>query len=216
MRALIAAIFLGLQLLLVSCHASPDVRDVTQIDTVEIIRNIRCETREAVSAYPPDHWVHETAIAYGFTFNALEKNGLSGGIGFTFPVSPAGKWILGIDAGVARHREGESVVDMAEVLVNLKGVDCSAPSSPAPRNSSRGSTASRWPAAATWPRNNGAKSRSYDVTGRVRAQLLGRPRSPRHQGAAPAPASSATDRGRSRTAAAARRPRSAARRRCES
>ena len=131
MRALIAVFFLGLQLLLVSCHTSPDVRDVTQIDTVEIIRNIRCETREAVSAYPPDHWVHETAIAYGFTFNALEKNGLSGGIGFTFPVSPAGKWILGMDAGVARHREGESVVDMAEILANLKGVDCSAPSSPA-------------------------------------------------------------------------------------
>lgn len=131
MRAFVAVTLLGLQLLLVSCHASPDVRDVTQIDTIDIIRNIRCETREAVAAYPPDHWVHGTAIAYGFTFNAIEKNGFGGGIGFTFPVSPAGKWVLGADAGIARHREGESVVDMGEILANLTSLDCAAPSGPA-------------------------------------------------------------------------------------
>lgn len=121
----------GAPLLLAGCNASPDVRDVTQIDTVEIIRNIRCETRNAVASYPPDHWIHETAIAYGFTFNALERNGLSGGLGFAFPVQPAGKWILGLDAGVARHREGESVVDMGEILGNLRTLDCSMPSAPA-------------------------------------------------------------------------------------
>jgi hypothetical protein len=114
-----------------ACNASPDVRDVTQIDTVDIIRNIRCETRNAVASYPPGHWIHETAIAYGFTFNAVERNGLSGGLGFAFPVAPAGKWILGLDAGVSRHREGESVVDMGEVLGNLKTLDCSTPYTPA-------------------------------------------------------------------------------------
>jgi hypothetical protein len=131
MRRFLAFIVTWPALLLAACNTSPDVRDVTQIDTVEIIRNIRCETRNAVESYPPGHWIHETAIAYGFTFNALERNGLSGGLGFTFPVQPAGKWILGLDAGVSRHREGESVVDMAEVLGNLRTLDCSAPSAPA-------------------------------------------------------------------------------------
>ena len=84
-----------------------------------------------MESYPPGHWIHETAIAYGFTFNALERNGLSGGLGFAFPVQPAGKWILGLDAGVSRHREGESVVDMGEVLGNLRTLDCSTPSAPA-------------------------------------------------------------------------------------
>lgn len=131
MYRFLAATLVGAPLLLAGCNASPDVRDVTQIDTVEIIRNIRCETRNAVASYPPGHWIHDTAIAYGFTFNALERNGLSGGIGFAFPVQPAGKWILGLDAGVARHREGESVVDMGEILGNLRTLDCSMPSAPA-------------------------------------------------------------------------------------
>ena len=121
----ILLLVIGLTALQTGCTVSPDVRDVTQIDTLEIIRNIRCETREAVLDYPSDHWLHSAAIAYGFTFNALEKNGLSGGLGFTFPVMPAGKWILGIDAGVSRHREGESVVDLGEILGNLNEADCS-------------------------------------------------------------------------------------------
>jgi hypothetical protein len=131
MRGFLAVILAGVPLLLGACNTSPDVRDVTQIDTVEIIRNIRCETSNAVASYPPDHWIHESAIAYGFTFNAIERNGLSGGLAFAFPVSPAGKWILGLDAGLSRHREGESVVDMGEVLGNLKNLDCSMPSNPA-------------------------------------------------------------------------------------
>lgn len=131
MRRFPVVILAVVLLFLGACNASPDVRDVTQIDTVDIIRNIRCETRNAVASYPPGHWIHETAIAYGFTFNAVERNGLSGGLGFAFPVAPAGKWILGLDAGVSRHREGESVVDMGEVLDNLKTLDCSAPYTPA-------------------------------------------------------------------------------------
>jgi hypothetical protein len=112
--------------LLGACATSPDVRDVTNIDTVEIIRNIRCEARTALGVYPPGHWVHSAAIAYGFTFNAVERNNLSAGLGFTFPVLPAGRWILGLDAGVSRYREGENVVDLGEILSNLGSLDGSA------------------------------------------------------------------------------------------
>jgi hypothetical protein len=116
--------------LLAACHTSPDVRDVTNIDTVDIIRNVRCEVRDAVLTYDRGHWIHRTAIAYGFTFNALEKNGLTGSLMFAFPVMPAGKWVLGLDGGVSRHREGESVVDLGEIIGNLKALDCVARPSP--------------------------------------------------------------------------------------
>jgi hypothetical protein len=115
----------GMLVFLAGCHTSPDVRDVAQIDTVEIIRNIRCEVRDAVATYDSKHWINTAAIAYGFTFNALEKNGIAGGLTFTFPVMPAGKWVLGLDAGVSRHREGENVVDLGEILGNLDELDCS-------------------------------------------------------------------------------------------
>jgi hypothetical protein len=122
----------GMQVFLTGCHTSPDVRDVVPIDTVEIIRNIRCEVRDAVVTYDSNHWIHTAAIAYGFTFNALEKNGIAGGLTFTFPVMPAGKWVLGLDAGVSRHREGENVVDLGEILGNLDQLDCASRPADAP------------------------------------------------------------------------------------
>jgi hypothetical protein len=110
-------------LVLASCHASPDIRDVTRIDTVEIIRNVRCEAKDALAAYPPSHWVHRAAIAYGFNFDAIERNGLAAGLTFGFPITN-GRWVLGVDGGVAKHRQGTNVVDIGEVLGNLSRLDC--------------------------------------------------------------------------------------------
>ena len=132
--AFLRSILAGVPLLLGACNTSPDLRDVTQIDTVEIIRNIRCETSNAVASYPPGIGSTRPPSPMASPSTRSSAMGLPAVLLSHFRCAGR-KWILGLYAGVSRHREGESVVDMGEILGNLKTLDCSMP--PIPRTAIR-------------------------------------------------------------------------------
>ena len=108
----------------VACTRVPDQSDVTRVDTLDIIRNIRCETKDALFAYPRSRSIDRSLISYSFEFASSEINTLSGGSTLLIPLT-AGTFTLGLDAGVVRRRDGEQVINFQEDLGNLRTLDCS-------------------------------------------------------------------------------------------
>jgi hypothetical protein len=113
-----AAIALG------SCSSLPEQSEMTGVDIVDIIQNVRCELKEAIAKYPATHPINGMYIGYGFTFTSLEENVESGAGTFVIPIAH-GTFKIGFDAGETAHREGEKTIDLAEQISNVRKLDCS-------------------------------------------------------------------------------------------
>jgi hypothetical protein len=124
MRRVFVALVVSVQIGLVSCSLAPDQSDVTRVDTMDIVHNIRCETKEALLAYPPDHWVHRATVAYAFEFRSVENNGLGGGASIVVPITN-GAFTLDVIGAVQKQREGEHRLTLGEPFFNLHNLDCS-------------------------------------------------------------------------------------------
>ncbi|MGD9827873.1 MAG: hypothetical protein AB7U66_03995, partial [Hyphomicrobiaceae bacterium] len=79
MRQYFASMGLLAGLVLASgCSRIPDQFDVTRVEVMEIVRNIRCEVKRVASDYPGNHWMHGIPISYDFEFTTIEDNDNSG------------------------------------------------------------------------------------------------------------------------------------------
>lgn len=122
MRKLGTSIFLGLSL--ASCTSVPDQQDLTRVDVRDIVRNIRCETKQAVLAYPKTHWINGIAIAYGFSFQSVENNSATATAEIVVPISGGTFTLGGLKLGTNKTRDVTNTVDLAEPLGNLRDLDC--------------------------------------------------------------------------------------------
>ncbi len=92
---------------------------------VDIIKNVRCELKDALNRYPEADPINKWVIAYAFTFTAVEDNRANGAADFTIPIAH-GSFRIGFDAGTVRHREGEKQITLAERIGNVRKLDCTA------------------------------------------------------------------------------------------
>src|SRR5262245_25485749 len=69
-----------------ACSSVRDQYEVTQVDTLAIIKRVRCETAEAVLQYEKSHWINRIAIGYGFDFQSIENNAASMGLARLTPI----------------------------------------------------------------------------------------------------------------------------------
>jgi hypothetical protein len=109
---------------LASCSSLPEQSEMTGVDIVDIIMNVRCELKDAIAHYPASHPINKMFIGYGFTFTSLEDNVEAGAGSLVIPIAH-GNFTIGFDAGESRHREGEKTIDLAEQIGNVRTLDCS-------------------------------------------------------------------------------------------
>lgn len=124
MRLYFFAALAGVSVFSVGCSTLPEQRDLTHVDTLEIIERVRCETREAVLKYGKAHWINQVAIGYGYDFDATEDNALLASSTFVWPIHLGVVGLSGT-AGAARQRDIDNKTNIAEVLGNLRKLDCS-------------------------------------------------------------------------------------------
>lgn len=115
-----AALVLGL----FGCSSLPDQSQMTGVDIVDIIQNVRCELKEVISAYPENASINRMIIAYNFDFTSLEENIVAGGATFAIPMAH-GTFRIGFDANETKHREGERTINLSEEIGNVRKLNCS-------------------------------------------------------------------------------------------
>jgi hypothetical protein len=109
---------------LFGCSSLPDQSEMTGVDIVDIIQNVRCELKEAISAYPANAPINHMLIAYNFDFTSFEENVAAGGATFAIPMAH-GVFKIGFDAGETKHREGERTINITEEIGNVRKLNCS-------------------------------------------------------------------------------------------
>jgi hypothetical protein len=123
MRSLLLAAVIPFSLSVAGCSAIPDQADLSGVDTVDIINNIRCETSTALKRYPPFAKDDDYVIGFLFNFDTETKKNLGGDATITWPI-PLGTFTLGVDGGVERKRYGEENVSIAEAFSKLRNTNC--------------------------------------------------------------------------------------------
>lgn len=108
---------------LFGCSALPDQSEMTGVDIVDIIQNVRCELKEAISQYPESHSINRMMIAYNFDFTSFEENGAGGAATFAIPLAH-GTFKIGFDASETKHREGERTINISEAIGNVRKLNC--------------------------------------------------------------------------------------------
>ena len=124
MRLYFLAAIAAIDMFLAGCSSIPDQFELTQVDTLDIIRRVRCETKEAVLDYQSSHWINRVRIAYGFDFQSVENNNISAEATFLFPIH-LGSFTLPLNAGSDRSRDIDNKIDLTENLGNLREIACS-------------------------------------------------------------------------------------------
>lgn len=107
-----------------ACNTIPDQADLTHVNTRDIIRNIRCETKDALLAYSKTHWINRIAIGYGFQFQAVEINSVTASGEIVVPISHGTFTLAGLKLGSTRTQDVTKAIDLAEPLGNLRDLDC--------------------------------------------------------------------------------------------
>lgn len=119
---------LGITILLASiiqgCSTLPDTSDMTGVDVLDIMKNVRCELKDTITEYPESHPINRSAIALTFIFTATENNDADGAADFTVPIAH-GVFKIGFDAKAERQRQGEKNIQVSELIGDVRKLDCS-------------------------------------------------------------------------------------------
>ena len=107
---------------LASCTI-PDQRQVTGVDLVDIVQNIRCETRDALQAHRVLVGGQDHAIGFGFDFNTEQNKNLGGSATLSWPLAH-GVFSVGLDGGLDKKRYGDEKVTIAETFTELQDIKC--------------------------------------------------------------------------------------------
>jgi hypothetical protein len=111
---------LSVGLILGGCSSIPDQSQVTGLDLVDIVNNIRCETSDVLKNYSgPDGYV----IGYAFKFDTNVHKNIGGMATFGWPIH-LGTFKIGFDGGIDKIRHGIEQVTVAETFKDLRALQC--------------------------------------------------------------------------------------------
>jgi hypothetical protein len=123
MRVVQLFVFAGVASTLLGCSAVPIQDDVTRKETFQIVQEIRCEARRAISPYIGN--LPNAAIAYEFTFNVTEGNSATASATAGVPFLASSFSLMG-NAGINDTRQTIRNFITVDTFTDLKNINARA------------------------------------------------------------------------------------------